>query len=190
MSAATDSSPPQVSLLIRARQLALTCVALLLLVALVALLRSLWRELPAPILPDESALSVSSYQGYAPLTAELQISQRPLFWQERRPLAEEVEVVEPEPEPEVNRNIDKFQLLGLFGAGENASAIVMYKKEKHRLRLGDTLDGWTLMGVVDNSALFTSAGSDVPESKVLYEPVLLQQHWPGGNSPLQNQSDF
>jgi len=187
-----SSSTKQISLLARSRLLVLLCAALLLLVVIALSLRFFWREPPAPILPDESALSVNGYQSYQTLAAaEIEISERPLFWQTRRPLAEEIaEEPEPEAPPKANRNIDQFQLLGLFTASDAASAIVQYKKEKHRLRVGDSLEGWTLVGVEGNSALFTGEGNGAPESKVLYEPVVLPQQWPGNNDLLQNQSDF
>lgn len=179
------------SLLVRASQAALGSLALLVAAVVLAVALYLTRGLPEPVLPGDEVMTQTLYEGYAStIVSELGISQRPLFWQERRPLPEEEVVVEEEPVQEENRNIDNFQLVGLFNAGESSSVIVMYKDKKHRLRVNDELAGWTLVGIGDNKALFQGGGSQGVESKALYEPVLLPEQWPGGDSLLNNQSDF
>lgn len=180
----------RISLLVRAAQVALSAFVLLIMAVILAVALYLVRGAPAPVLPDESVMTFNAYEGYgATAVHELSISQRPLFWQERRLHVEE-DVVEVKPVKEKNRNIDKFRLIGLFNAGTNSSAVVMYKDTKHRLRIDDELDGWTLVAVEDNAALFRSAGFPEAESKELYKPVVFPQQWPASDSLLNDQSDF
>ena len=182
------------SLLARATQLAITAFLLLIAVIAGTVILFLFRSKPDPVLPDESVMTFTAFQGYvAPAEEQLTITERPLFWQERRPIAAEQNIEAPEPVIEQNRNIDDFELIGLFKAGTNSSAIVMYKKEKHRLRLNEELAGWRLVDISDNAAAFEESSASAEEKiemLMLYDPISLPQLWLDNESQLNNPSDF
>jgi hypothetical protein len=116
---------------------------------------------PDPILP---VLEVGGQGGAADVEvvdAALsgEITGRPLFWETRRPLAaapvaEEVA----EEKPEDAGELDKVQLVGIFGAGESAGIITLVEGKKRRILVGETLEGWTLDRVESDRAVLKNKG--------------------------------
>ena len=110
---------------------------------------------PEAVLPAEDSLQVQeSYQRHT-ITEEqsAEIQNRPLFWPERRPVADVVK--EPE-STEEKQEFKGFKLIGLFGVGESIGIIVQAEGKTVRLRPGEELDGWTLDSVGGRQAEFSS----------------------------------
>lgn len=183
----------KISLLARAWQWAIALLVLLFVIAAIATSLYLLLSKPEPVLPEEAVMTHEVYQGYdLDSMGELVISQRPLFWQGRRPIEKQEEVESAPVVAKVNRAIDEFILVGLFDSGPDSSAVVIYKDKKQRIRVGETLEGWLLIDVEANQATFkgTFDESSPVEKIALYEPVLFQQQWSGSGSELNNQSGF
>lgn len=116
------------------------------------------------VAPARDSLQVVSARDSGSISASqsLGLQARPLFWGSRRPLAPVVanEVASSSAgNGKPARRLEGFQLTGLFGAGENGGAIVTYKTERTRLSVGDEIDGWTLLSVNAEEAVFVSAGA-------------------------------
>lgn len=82
---------------------------------------------------------------------------RPVFWESRRPVAEvEVAVVEEQAAP--SQSIDDFMLVGVFHANkrENSGVIGRYKGDAIRLKMGESLQGWTLDLMAPDAAVFVN----------------------------------
>jgi hypothetical protein len=83
------------------------------------------------------------------------LTERPLFWSSRRPHVGEQEVVS-EPQGAGRRdNLDQVKLEGIYSAGESSGIVISIKKERSRIRLNETLFGWTLKELNENGAVFT-----------------------------------
>ena len=140
--------------------------------AAVAVLSLLYLSLRSTVLkpgePDTSQIPltkavVTDVDVERALVPSEEITQRPLFWESRKP---------PVPEPsedqvqEVSaedlaaaevKELEALKLLGTFGSGETAGIIVLHKNEKKRLISGSgDIDGWTLQSVDGLKARFTS----------------------------------
>ena len=55
-------------------------------------------------------------------------------------------------------NIDKVKLKGVFGSGDSAGIIALVDGSKRRIRVGDTVEGWTLVAVKPDRGIFENAG--------------------------------
>lgn len=144
---------------------------MLVVLALLVLLQLLWwgvgvlREVPmTPVAPARDSLQVVEATGTGSISASqsLQLQSRPLFWGARRPTAPfEINAVDNEETAEGTpaKRLQNFRLTGLYGAGANGGAIVTYKGERTRLGVGDGIDGWTLLSVDADEAVFASAGA-------------------------------
>lgn len=87
---------------------------------------------------------------------------RPLFWEERRVVEEEVAEV---PKP-VNNQRDPFrgvQLLGIYLYGDQAGVIVNINGVKQRIKMGAEYEGWNLEFMSPDSVVFTKGD----ENKVI-----------------------
>ena len=149
----------------------------LVLVILVALflLQLLWGGFRAiipssaePVLPREASLRVEPLQEQGQVDPEMraEIASRPLFWATRRPLAGEAEVAANSAEDAKQQQaaekkagkIDGVKLAGVFGGGETAGIIALSKGKKHRLIVGQEINGWKLESVEPTVATFSSNG--------------------------------
>lgn len=122
---------------------------------------------PAPdvVYPTEDSLAVTRVAVSALPGAEQrdEIRRRPLFWITRQPL---------EPVPDVERtaatdveeakagNVTGIKLAGVFGAGDSAGIIVISKGKKHRVMVGEKIDGWTLESLKPTRAILSSRGKE------------------------------
>ena len=145
------------------RRVGATLAAVLLMLLLVTV-SNLFSGLPDPrqpspdlfANPDETSWT-SQDETNGAVTA---FAERPLFSATRRikvrpPDAEAA----PKPEPTGPiLSLDKWSLLGIFDSGEVEGALIRHSDGKrHRIRLGERIDGWELVDVEPRSIRFTSA---------------------------------
>ena len=102
--------------------------------------------------------SVSSHEMFM-LSSALQ---RPLFWQERRPLEIAVEFVEEsKPVPNQVLSLDNVKLLGVHvGAGLESSILIARNDAVESLVIGDVIDGWRLEFLGADTAVFVNEADD------------------------------
>ena len=149
-------------------------LALVVLVALF-LLQLLWggfrAVLPSsaePVLPRGGSLRVEPLQEQSQIDPEMrsEIASRPLFWATRRPLEDEAEVAaksaedakKQQAEEKKAGKIDGAKLAGVFGGEDAAGIIALSKGKKHRLVIGQEINGWKLESVEPTAATFSSNG--------------------------------
>ncbi len=136
-------------------------------------LRNIHWQAPAPQTTDYAAM-IPALPGPAPSDTSRFIAMldRPLFSPTRRPPP-------PPPSsqaPELTDNLSTAQLSGLF-QGQGDGGIIVRIGDKHRrVRLHDSVEGWTLSAVQDRSATFTRGG----QSRVLQLPRAVLT---GGGAP-------
>jgi hypothetical protein len=130
---------------------------------------------PEPIAPSLDLLSegtVQNVEAVDPAFSE-EIRSRPLFWASRRPLVSEAtvagEVVEEK--SAAKSELDKVQLVGIFGAGDSAGIITLVKGKKRRILVGEDIDGWTLDSVEPGLAVFRDKGRS---QKLMLKPPTKQ----------------
>lgn len=113
---------------------------------------------PVPLAAD--ALSVGQIIAAQGISAEQrgEIVARPLFWQSRRPQEDIAAVTRDDGAHGKVGKLKGIRLLGVFGAGETAGAIVQQEKSKKRILLGEEINGWTLESVEPNRVTFSSGG--------------------------------
>lgn len=112
--------------------------------------------------PSKEFLNPSNVmQGVGDIDAiELALQERPVFWQSRRPLeltpqkAESGKKKQPAV-PDKNDPINGAKLLGIFRS-DVSGVIVEYEGRRVRLRMGESVDGWTLSTLDAEEASFSS----------------------------------
>lgn len=142
--------------------------ALLVLQLLWGGVRAMFPSMPEPVQPRPNSLKVLKLNSSEPIDPELrgEISARPLFWAERRPpqaksAAEAVaEAKQEENSKPKSGKIDGVKLTGVFGSGESAGIIVLSKGKKHRVRVGEEINGWKLQSVGESEAVFSAGGRE------------------------------
>ena len=115
---------------------------------------------PEARLPAPESLVVADAMISGVVTSEMrnEINARPVFFPSRRPLSAAP------PPPVVDKatanksELDKVQLLGVFGGGETAGVILLVEGKKQRLGVGESVKGWKLKTVDLNEAQFASGG--------------------------------
>ncbi|MEL7044213.1 MAG: hypothetical protein AAGL66_04235 [Pseudomonadota bacterium] len=127
--------------------LALGALALLLLGLVV--LSSLRSTQVERITPSADAIAVASAFRDESVDARgsFEIRSRPIFWRSRRPerplSAEELAAAAQDSAADLKPL--KFKVAGVFGAGSNdAGFIAVMKDEVRRIRLGESIEGWTV----------------------------------------------
>jgi hypothetical protein len=66
--------------------------------------------------------------------------------------------VEAVPSDEIASSVDGVHLLGIFGSGEVAGAIIRLDNgERQRMSVGDSVEGWILQSLEPRGALFEAA---------------------------------
>jgi len=146
----------------RVELVAVSISAILLLQLLYSGLRLSFLSEPEPIAPSLDLLAegtATKVESVDPALSE-EIRNRPLFWASRRPLIAQSQVIEGtvEGESAVKGELDKVQLVGIFGAGESAGIITLVKGKKRRILVGEDIDGWTLDSVEPGRAVFKDKG--------------------------------
>ncbi|BFM21604.1 hypothetical protein [Gilvimarinus japonicus] len=172
----------QIPALTLAKSLAVVGVLTFLALLFIAMAFNSVRQPPEVVLPSSEVMQWGEYRPRDPVERSSVITEKPLFWAERRP---EVEVVEaPAParkKPEVS--IDEMELLAIFSAGVKSAATVRYKKETYFLKVDDELAGWTLLDALGLDAMFArtntlSLGDDVVIETLRFKPFpKLQTKW-------------
>lgn len=121
--------------------------------------------MPEPKAPAAELLSVpdaSRWDQSSPVVTETSaFADRPLFSSTRRikvaPPAKSVSGEKTE-SVEATGKLDGWSLLGIFDSGEVEGALIRHSDGKrHRIRLGERIDGWELVDVEPRSIRFTSA---------------------------------
>jgi len=144
-----------------------------------------WRLPPSPILsPDPTALlplalrveekefSLQAFAGAEELSLDggatadskgtvgdqrevYSLATRPLFWPSRRPYVSEPKVASETPRPSRHDEFDQVNLEGVYYAGDSSGIMVSVKGKRSRIRLNESLFGWTLKMLNADSAVFT-----------------------------------
>ncbi|MEO0436645.1 MAG: hypothetical protein AAF098_07035 [Pseudomonadota bacterium] len=113
------------------------------------------------VAPAADVLSVARSEQRRSITGSdsMQIKSRPLFWSSRRPEAPipEVIVAEEGGSQKAAGRIKGLVVTGAVGAGDEGMAIVEFKGEQFRLRVGEELEGWTLLPIDGGRVVFASA---------------------------------
>jgi hypothetical protein len=139
-------------------------------VLLLALVYVLLAGPPRPIAPASSLFAPVSLESVLadsrPALSSADFSLRPVFAIKRVPPqpsqaasdeSEEVSV-EAAPSEEVASSIDGVRLVGIFGSGEVAGAIIRLDNgERQRLSVEESVKGWTLQSLEPRGALFGAA---------------------------------
>ena len=111
---------------------------------------------------------------------------RPVFSTKRRPPAapvisdsSEADGAKSGAEELAVRSMEGSHLLGIFGSGEVEGAIVRLDNgERHRLVIGDRLEGWTLQSVSSREIRFVSESGEVADLDMLLsraqQPLAIQ----------------
>jgi len=140
------------------------------LVLLLALVYVLLAGPPQPIAPAGSLFAPVSVESVLadsrPALGSADFSLRPVFAIKRVPPpppqaasdeSDKVSVEAP-PSDEVASSIDGVRLLGIFGSGEVAGAIIRLDNgERQRLPVEESVKGWTLQSLEPRGALFEAA---------------------------------
>jgi hypothetical protein len=142
------------------------CLAVLLL----ALVYVLLAGPPQPIAPASSLFAPVSVESVLadsrPALSSADFRRRPVFAIKRvppllpQPVSDESEElsVEAVPSDEIASSIDGVHLLGIFGSGEVAGAIIRLDNgERQRLQVAESIKGWTLQSLEPRGALFEGA---------------------------------
>lgn len=137
--------------------------------ALLLLVNIFWQPAVSPHMPAELRMSAQNKESLGGLPEEesLDFIFRPLFITSRRPMERVVvapaEVPEPLPSAPSSSVLDGYQLLGVFSSGEGGGVILLNDvKERSRLAVGESLQGWVLDRTDLRSAYFRSdAGEQV-----------------------------
>jgi len=116
---------------------------------------------PDPVLPSKDSLAVTALTLEDPLSEEGSeaVLARPLFWEGRRPLAEEpLKLVLPkETKPKVQK-LDGVTLHGVYGEGESLGVIATVNGKLQRVSGSETIKGWRLESYSAGVAVFANNG--------------------------------
>lgn len=136
----------------------------------VLLLAALWQGMallllsePDPIMPAEATLKFGDFATGvkpAPDGIAVDLVSRPLFWAGRAAYTPQgVETAPVSAAPVGKRDkLENVKLLGVYGSGKKAGVILSYGGEQQRLKLDQSVDGWTLAGVDEDGAHFEADG--------------------------------
>ena len=134
---------------------------------------------PKPVLPSSALFEpVSVAQTLSSSRPELSSSDfvlRPVFALDRQPrrpdlLSEnDAALVASEADADVVKSIDGINLLGIFGSGEVAGAIIRLDNgERQRLALGESIKGWTLGSIESRRVLLQAVTGEEARLEMAY----------------------
>ena len=116
------------------------------------------RDEPAAVRPalDETRLAFAARSG--DVAAYRETLERPLFVAARRPVA-------PQPAPAADADSvadprQEMRLLGLYGSGREGGAVILHGDKAQRVRFGERIGGWTIVGAEGRTATLMRAGHD------------------------------
>ena len=152
-------------LLVEYRRASVTLAGVLLILLLITV-SNLFSGLPEPRQPSPDLFANPDETSWRPQNetnvAFTAFSERPLFSATRRikvrpPAAEAA----PKPEPTGPiLSLDQWSLLGIFDSGEVEGALIRHPNSgRHRLVVGESVDGWELTRVDPRSVRFQSVAS-------------------------------
>lgn len=142
------------------RRVELVTAALALLLVLWLLIggaRLLFDAGPAAVMPAEDSLEVQRLVLEEPLAPgeTARILERPLFWEERRPMTPTAAVVS-QPVSVAPTKLEGVTLQGVYGAGDSLGLIATVDGRLRRVNSGESLKGWQFASYEDGVATFTS----------------------------------
>ena len=132
---------------------------------------------PTPVLPSSALFEpVSVVQTLSSSRPELSSSDfvlRPVFALDRKPrrpdLLSENDAALVASEADAVESIDGINLLGIFGSGEVAGAIIRLDNgERQRLVVGESIKGWTLGSIEPRRALLQAATGEEARLEMAY----------------------
>ena len=132
---------------------------------------------PTPVLPSSALFEpVSVLQTLSLSRPELSSSDfvlRPVFALDRKPrrpdLLSENDAALVASEADAVESIDGINLLGIFGSGEVAGAIIRLDNgERQRLVVGESIKGWTLGSIESRRALLQAATGEEARLEMAY----------------------
>ena len=134
---------------------------------------------PKPVLPSSALFEpVSVAQTLSSSRPELSSSDfvlRPVFALDRQPrrpdlLSEnDAALVASEADADVVESINGINLLGIFGSGEVAGAIIRLDNgERQRLALGESIKGWTLSSIESRRVLLQAVTGEEARLEMAY----------------------
>lgn len=132
---------------------------------------------PTPVLPSSALFEpVSVLQTLSLSRPELSSSDfvlRPVFALDRKPrrpdLLSENDAALVASEADAVESIDGINLLGIFGSGEVAGAIIRLDNgERQRLMVGESIKGWTLGSIESRRALLQAVTGEEARLEMVY----------------------
>lgn len=131
--------------------------------------------LPLAVSPEPVGLPLVITSNTSERVAEINLLDRPVFWQGRRPLVVD-ESSEPvsqpafEPEPVVLSSLPEsltdFRLRGVFFWDENKGMVYDLAEQRHRAMLGDKVAGWVLTEIdASGITLHWQGGQELEETR-------------------------
>ena len=132
---------------------------------------------PTPVLPSSALFEpVSVVQTLSSSRPELSSSDfvlRPVFALDRKPrrpdLLSENDAALVASEADAVESIDGINLLGIFGSGEVAGAIIRLDNgERQRLVVGESIKGWTLGSIESRRALLQAVTGEEARLEMVY----------------------
>jgi len=122
-------------------------------------------EAPAPVVPEPDSLQVARPELPADTAADLHtMLERPLLWEGRR--REEAAVVADTAAPAARDPFKDLQIVGVYGEARDVAGGIIIKSggKTRRIRLNEDLDnGWTLVSVTEDNAIFVGGRAETRE---------------------------
>ena len=134
---------------------------------------------PKPVLPSSALFEpvsvAQTLSSSRPELSSFDFVLRPVFALDRKPqrpdlLSEnDAALVAPETDADVVESIDGINLLGIFGSGEVAGAIIRLDNgEQQRLVVGESIKGWTLGSIESRRVLLQAVTGEEARLEMAY----------------------
>ena len=134
---------------------------------------------PKPVLPSSALFEpvsvAQTLSSSRPELSSFDFVLRPVFALDRQPrrpdlLSEnDAALVASEADADVVESIDGINLLGIFGSGEVAGAIIhLDNGERQRLALGESIKGWTLSSIESRRVLLQAVTGEEARLEMAY----------------------
>ena len=134
---------------------------------------------PKPVLPSSALFEpvsiAQTLSSSRPELSSFDFVLRPVFavdrkpWRPDLPSENDAALVASETYAEVVESIDGINLLGIFGSGEVAGAIIRLDNgERQRLVVGESIKGWTLRSIESRRALLQAVTGEEARLEMAY----------------------